>query len=228
MEYSLLYLPEPIRKHIKIYSYDNPQSKVISAAKQGKLWERKLYKIYKDIIQPTDVVVDVGAFIGSHTVCFSHLANQGKVFAFEPCSKPYQALCKTLEINHMDNVNLFKSAVTNKNGNDEIIGSTHDGDSFVKRIRCSKKSREEETVTTLTIDSLNLERCDLIKIDVEGCEWEVLEGAQTTIETHRPVIFFETFRKAEKAHLNKLQEWCTLNYYNYEWLKADDYILTSI
>jgi len=228
MESSLLYLPEPIQKHIRIYSYDNPESKVISAAQQGKLWEKKLYKIYKDLINPTDVVIDVGAFIGSHTVAFSHLAHQGKVYAFEPCRKPYDALSKTLSHNHMDNVTLFKSAVTNKISNDEVMGSTYDGDSFIKRLRCSKKCKEEETVNTLTIDSLNLDRCDLIKIDTEGAEWETIEGAQATIDNYRPDIFFETFRKPNMGHTKKLTDWCTENFYNWTHLKGDDYLLQSI
>ena len=228
MESSLLYLPEPIKKHIKIFSYDNAESKVIAAALQGKLWEKKLYKIYKDLINPTDVVIDVGAFIGSHTVAFSYLAHQGKVYAFEPCRKPYDALSKTLEINHMDNVTLYKSAVTNKISNDEVMGSTYDGDSFIKRLRCSKKCKEEETVNTLTIDSLNLNRCDLIKIDVEGGEWEVMEGAQATIDNYRPDIFFETFRKPNMGHTKKLTDWCTENFYNWTHLKGDDYLLQSI
>ena len=225
MEYSLLYLPAPIEKHIKIYTFDNADSKVIAAAKQGKIWERKLFKLYKIMIQPNDVVVDVGAFIGSHTVAFSHLAKE--VHAFEPCRKPHDALSKTLAINKMDNVTLYKSAVTNKIGED-VMGSTFDGDSFIKRVRCSKKSQEEESVPTVTIDSLNLERCDLIKIDTEGCEWLVLEGAQETIDNYRPIIFFETFRKQHMAHITHLNEWCSENFYNWIHLKADDYLLTSI
>ena len=44
---------------------------------------------------------------------------------------------------------------------------------------------------TFAIDSVELERCDLIKMDIEGMELEALEGARATIERHKPLLFVE-------------------------------------
>ena len=65
------------------------------------------------------------------------------------------------------------------------------------------------------------EKIDLIKIDVEGFEFEVLCGAKETIEKYKPVIVIEVFKK-NKIRLN---EWCKINNYIVESLKAEDYLL---
>lgn len=227
---SILHLPEPINEHIKIFFYEHAElhSPVITAACNQKIWEKKLFNIYKNMIQPDDTIVDVGAFIGSHTLIFSKLAHNGNIIAFEPCRKPFEALTKSLDYNDMKNVKLLKNIVTNKINDEEIMGSTYDGDSSIQRLRPRKKFLEYETIKTTTIDSLNLKRCDLIKIDAENAEWLVMEGAENTINKHRPIIFFETFKKPNGEHLRKLEEWTIDHYYNYTHLKGDDYLLESI
>ena len=135
--YSLVKIPEPINKHIRVYYYEHAQlhSPVINAATNGKIWEKKLFNIYKDLIQPNYTIVDVGAFIGSHTLIFSILANQGKVIAFEPCSKPFEALTKSIEQNRLKNITLYKNVVSDKNNVEETMGSTYDGDSALIHCR---------------------------------------------------------------------------------------------
>ncbi len=58
--------------------------------------------------------------------------------------------------------------------------------------------RQGEPVPVLTVDSLQLARCHLLKVDVEGMESEVLTGATETIARYRPVLYLENDR-AEKS-----------------------------
>lgn len=225
---SMLRIPAPVNKHIKIFYYQHETSPVITAACNNRIWEKKLFNLYKDMIQPHHTIVDVGAFIGSHTVIFSLMAHKGKVIAFEPCRKPYESLSKTIDYNKMDNILLLKNVVTNKVGEEEVMGSTYDGDSCIRKLRAKKRFVEFENVKSITIDSFNLERCDILKIDAENSEYLVLEGAAETIKKHRPIIFFETFRKGNGEHLTKLDQWTKENFYKYTWLKGDDYLLESI
>jgi hypothetical protein len=51
--------------------------------------------------------------------------------------------------------------------------------------------REGEPVDLLQIDALNLPRCDVMKIDVEGMETQVLQGARNTIQKFQPILFIE-------------------------------------
>jgi Methyltransferase FkbM domain len=58
----------------------------------------------------------------------------------------------------------------------------------------------------VTLDSLNLSRCDLIKIDVEGMELKVLEGASVTIRQHHPIIHAEFIKTDKAALVHKLND----------------------
>jgi FkbM family methyltransferase len=218
-------IPFPVQRVIKYFYYDQDYSAVIRAVKSGRIWEKKLYDLYKDMIQPSDVILDVGAFIGTHTSLFASLVPNGKVYSFEPCSKPHTCLGLMCDWNNFDNVEVFNLAVSNKN-EFTTIGTNFDGGSQLKEHHLKKTFSKYETIETITIDSLNLTKCDLIKIDVEKHEWKVLEGAKETIGQFRPNILLETFKTCN--NLLKLEEWTTNNFYTYKHLKGDDYLLLSI
>ena len=81
------------------------------------------------------------------------------------------------------------------------------------------------TEKCITIDSLNLVKCDFIKIDVEGAEWECLAGATETIKKFHPVIILETWNS--KKNMVKLNKYCNEYGYSFEYLKGDNYLLTK-
>jgi len=72
------------------------------------------------------------------------------------------------------------------------------------------------------MDLTNVPNCKLIKIDVEGHEYEVLEGAKNMIEKFKPFILIETF----KSKRPKLNDWCEQNNYHSTWLRGDDFLLS--
>jgi len=63
------------------------------------------------------------------------------------------------------------------------------------------ESPDGERVPLLTVDSLNLPACHLIKIDVEGMESDVIAGAEETIRRFRPVLYLENDREKRSAAL---------------------------
>ncbi|HLQ78564.1 MAG TPA: FkbM family methyltransferase, partial [Terriglobia bacterium] len=77
-----------------------------------------------------------------------------------------------------------------------------------------------ESIPVMTVDSLRLARCNLIKIDIEGMEPQVLSGARRTIERLRPFIFVETTMVNSKAVIEILTSlrydcrWHIADYYN--------------
>jgi FkbM family methyltransferase len=66
-----------------------------------------------------------------------------------------------------------------------------------------KKEPGELKIPTITIDSLALESCDLIQLDVEGFESNVIEGAMHTIMRFKPIIVAESFSGADAIELMK-------------------------
>lgn len=142
-------------------------------------------------IRPGDTVLDIGANIGTHTVALAKKAGPaGRVIAFEPQRIVFQTLCANVALNGLTNVDCRRNgvggasrpvrvpeldpAIPQNFGEFEISGH-----------------QEGEEVAIVTIDSLALGGCAMIKIDVEGMEREVILGGGATIREFRPMLFVE-------------------------------------
>ena len=78
-------------------------------------------------------------------------------------------------------------------------------------------------INTITLDSLELEQLDFIKIDVEGSEWQVIDGAMKTLAKYRPMIILETF--FTNKNLQRLREFCCLLDYDLTRINNENYFL---
>jgi FkbM family methyltransferase len=146
------------------------------------------------IIRPGMTVVEVGANIGLLTVPFARfVAPGGKVIAFEPQRIVYQMLCGNIALNALDNVFVHNSAVGRALGSITVppIDYAQPGNFGGIELGLSAAG---EPVPLLTIDALALDRCHFMKIDVEGMELDVLEGAAETLRRFRPPLYFENDR----------------------------------
>ena len=203
------------------YNKDNNNCAVNKSIKRGKLWEKKLIDIYKQFTNEDSIALDIGANLGSHTVGMSLLC--GEVYAFEPQKKIFNLLKKTIEYNSLDNVKLYNNVVSNHN--DEVdfknTGCGKGGEMKYRQLLKGEITKER----CLTIDSLNLPVCDIIKIDVEGGEFNVLEGAIETIYRCKPVIILETWKT--KRNMLKLVKFTTDFNYSFKYISSDNYLLIS-
>ena len=147
------------------------------------------------VISPGDLVVDVGANIGTHTVFFGkRVGEKGVVVAFEPQRLAYQTLCGNVALNGLTNVTCFMSAVGAARGTVTVpmLDPRHvQNFGAVKAVAGPAKDARAEVVDLVTIDELALQRCALIKVDVEGMETKVVAGAKDTIARCRPALFLE-------------------------------------
>jgi FkbM family methyltransferase len=162
--------------------------KIISeqVVQHGRLDFDTLIPYVTSLIRPGDTVVDVGAFIGDHTVAYSHAVGKaGKVMAYEP------------------NPNAFKCLVHNTNGMSNVFGFCHalgasDGIAgLVGEHASSYISHNNEErgpiiqVRRLDIDASLFGQLDLIKMDVEGYELNALKGMELLIEKFHPKMVIE-------------------------------------
>jgi FkbM family methyltransferase len=160
------------------------------------------------------VCVDVGANLGALAVPLARsLDEQGVVHAFEPQRLIYYMLCGNVAIASLENVYCHRLAVSDRPGGpielpvyrlDKIVNigayqleKTEDTDFD------GVTTGDNETVDVVSLDSFGLERLDLLKIDVEGMELKVLEGASRLIADYRPAILFE----ALKGHQDPLKQY---------------------
>jgi len=158
-------------------------------------WAESELELLGLFIKPGDVVVDVGANIGTHTVSFAQRASAtGQVYAFEPQRIVFQSLCANLALNGLYNVRAFHAALSREPGTIAVppIAYGEPGNQGGVALAASAKpAADAERVPVMTLDGLGLERCRLIKIDVEGMELDVLEGGRTLIPAARPILYLE-------------------------------------
>lgn len=157
---------------------------------KGTLRTDWLLDIILPMVKPGDYVVDAGANIGDWTVPLCEAVGPtGKVYAFEPM--PAAAACLYVNCREYDNAFLCNSALSNIT---EILKLTMDknaGASFL-----SKGHGMGTLVSTIPLDLLKMIKLDWLKIDVEGSELNLLNGAYSTIKICQPKIICELNRGA--------------------------------
>jgi FkbM family methyltransferase len=137
-------------------------------------------------VKPGMTVYDIGAQAGFYTLFFSRLV--GRVYAFEPFAVNLRYLVAHITMNRLSNVKVVQVALADKAG---LAGFTVDRGKSQNALVGPGES--PLVVATMSLDELVEEHGfpppDLVKLDVEGAEASVLEGARLTLERHRPVVF---------------------------------------
>ena len=139
-----------------------------------------------------DVFVDVGANVGYHTFrAASRVGVDGRVVAVEANPENARLIAHTVESNGLANVELVPLALAGGRG--YVSFGTHVGSNggFLPDGASTTGSGRGTIVPTIALDDLGLDRVAVVKIDVEGAEGIVIDGAGATIEQHRPSFVME-------------------------------------
>jgi len=147
-------------------------------------------------IRPDDVVLDVGAWIGAYTLLFSILVGKkGLVYSFEPDSKALIHLLENVRLNGLSNVYIERCALTNFIGKIRLtshkLGNSR---SSILDYGRAGELKERAFVEVTTIDRYCEENNLVptgIKIDVEGAEGLVIEGASKVLQKYHPWVLLE-------------------------------------
>lgn len=138
-------------------------------------------------------VVDIGAHIGYFTLLFAKLVGpKGRVYAFEPSIESFKLLKKNVEANNFKNVTLFNSAVSNENKFSKLyLSKINSQDNRIMKVQ--DEERETKKVKLVSLDKMfKKSKINFIKIDVQGVEPLVFDGAGETIERNNNIkILFE-------------------------------------
>jgi len=176
-----------------------------------------------------DVVVDVGANIGYYTVLLADkVGKNGKVYAFEPDITNFEILKKNIEVNNLKNVEIINAAVGSKAGKLKLYKSK---DNFGDH-KLYGKDKNIETVKIVKLDDyLKDKKINLMKIDTQGWEPEVIEGAMKIIKRDQPIMFLEyspASYKIAKLDGKKMMEFCKAEYKNIWWIDEWLYIYKKL
>jgi len=146
------------------------------------------------------LVIDGGANIGAYTLTLAkHLLGRGSVIAVEPQERMFYALAGNVAMNNLFNVKCINAAITSHSFGGSIAVPDLDytqlrnygGVTLSGERRTVAENKNFYWVPTMIIDSLKLERLDLLKLDIEGMEPDALIGARETLARCRPIVWAE-------------------------------------
>lgn len=150
------------------------------------VWEPVLTGYMQQILRPGDIVIDVGANVGAHTLLASRLVGPtGRVHAIEASPSIFQMLEKNVRINQAANVSTYNAAVSDSAGSVTVYLNRRSnlGGTTILRTEADQRSAGAEAVVPSCplqdlVPADDIRAARLIKIDVEGAEWLVVKGMQ--------------------------------------------------
>lgn len=149
-------------------------------------YELEKQKLFEKIVKEGDIVYDIGAHVGFYTLLASELVGErGKVFAFEPLPRNLYFFKKHTVLNSCSNIEIIEAAVSDKEGR---VSFSEGESSFTGKLNEEGRLK----VISITLDDLLKEGKilppNIIKIDVEGAEYQVLKGAFDILKKYKPAL----------------------------------------
>ncbi|WP_186435022.1 FkbM family methyltransferase [Gillisia sp. Hel_I_86] len=136
----------------------------------------------------SQIFLDLGAHAGYYTLLYKSVNKAATVYSFEPVETNYGFLQKHIKMNNLNNIFHFKKAVADKEGvlrfarGNSVGGKLSlEGDMNVCAIKLSRFIKEKI-----------IQFPDLIKMDIEGAEYQVLKDLEPFLKSQKPVIFLST------------------------------------
>ena len=138
---------------------------------------------YMEKRRPIEYIADVGAHVGLWSRPMMHRANTKYIWAFEPNSSVRE--CYVLNMGGFENYSIYPVALGHKNMKGFLnVETDNSGNTNVHPTRSGNTEIR-------TLDSFNFEHLDYIKVDVEGFEYNFLQGAVDTLNRCRPFVHLE-------------------------------------
>ncbi len=195
-----------------------PKNEVFRSLFVKGIYDPNLVVVINALLPAKGVFLDIGSNMGYCSLLMSKAVGEdGRVFAIEPSERDFLRLVDNVNLNRLSNVNVYRLAVSDKIGKVNISIAPEErsalntlGTSFSNK-GIEKVQTEEVDSTTLDmfVEEEELDRIDVIKMDIEGSELKALNGARNTIEQHRPALIVginENSLKASNASLEEVEK----------------------
>ena len=173
--------------------YIDPKDEFIGVPMLVEGYEKYETKLFKKYIKENMGVIDIGANIGYYSLLAAKLVGKnGKVYAFEPETANYKMLLKNVEINGYTNIVSEQKALSNKNGKTELfLSKVNSGEPSICKKNISADDGFVEVETIRLDDVIKDTHIDFIKMDVQGAEGLVLDGAENILRNNNLKIMME-------------------------------------
>ena len=210
-------------------------------------------RVFESLLRPDSVIVDVGANIGFYSLLAASRLRSGVVHSFEPVPVNVERMQRNIVLNGFDNIVHNPQGVAGQPGQATLYVPANDiydipnyrSTNAASLHQGLAPTTTEEVIELITLDDYvqqqHLTQVDLIKIDVEGAEPGVLEGARALLARFHPQVLMEintrALKQGGKTPADIFAFWQEQNYAIYQIdrygglrlvEKAEDYIVNDI
>lgn len=159
-------------------------------------YEDEINKLIRISLKPGNIALDIGANIGLQSIRMAQCVGiNGHVYSFEPLNYLQNKFNKNAGLNRFENITLFPFALSDQSGETSYSIDEHIWNQGTFNLNSKNSGGNAQQIIIKVADELSeiqsLSRLDLVKIDVEGFEFQVLKGLKNTLKKHRPRIIFE-------------------------------------
>lgn len=184
--------------YVPNYPVDFVQSCIVD---NDRYFEEDILIALDKYINNDFVILDIGANIGNHSLYWSKKRNVSRIYSFEPIRDTFAILKKNIELNDLiGTVRPMNIGLSDEKtmGKIKVFRYSDVGGTSIKKDISGSIQLE-------CLDNIEIKenRVDFVKIDVEGHELNLLNGAKQTLQKHKPYIFIESF-PANYKEVNKI------------------------
>lgn len=204
------------RNNIAIMEGDQWLSRYVERDLSLTAYDPRIEGLFCPLIPEGGVVIDGGACIGDHTVAYAERVGRGgEVWAFEANWPAFICLAhNTASYRHLPQVQAMPLALADRCTRVRI--AQHESNAGASTVMFSTQQNPfKDGWPAINLDRFLFRGVHYMKLDVEGCELLVLQGAEQLIRRHRPIILLETgSHLARYGHsADELTSWlCSLGY----------------
>ena len=172
---------------LAIDPYDSCFDPRVAFGPNEPAWEPEIVSLMRQLVQPGDTVVDIGAENGYHTCLLSRLVgDEGCVYSFEPEPANRARLFRSLELNQIGNVEVIAKVLGEQPGTVSLF--PNGPLTSVGYVRAGSRDGIKVECVRLDDELPSKIKVSLIKMDIEGSEWRVLNGMPRILSTCAHVI----------------------------------------
>ena len=139
------------------------------------IWLTREYEVPDFEIKEDDTIIDIGGHIGLFMLFCKQFCHKGKIYCFEPALDNYRIFLDNIKLNDFKNIFPFNLAVSKQDGNIPLyLNDDASGHSIFLK---NSNSIQVDSITLQKIFDLNnIKKCDLLKLDCEGSEYEIIDS----------------------------------------------------
>ena len=194
-QYAVVISTVTYRDEISRFLVDSgfPMDSILSCSEFTSVTDGQ-YLEFPNLFRPGTAIVDAGCFDGENTIQFSQWCqgNYSKIYAFEPDEANYRRCEERLKAAGVPNVELLQAGMGRVTGEGDFVGAL-DASSYLKetisiRHNSPLTDLKHTTVKVCALDDVADVTIGLIKMDIEGAEFDALHGAEHVIQRDRPLL----------------------------------------